>query len=62
MVSSCKILGHKSQNTLLIEKSDDFYEVDWTTFCARCGKLNPEENVFQRKALVIQRIVSAFLF
>jgi len=38
----CSALGHKLRGTLIIRESDDFYEVDYAKFCARCGEIEPQ--------------------
>jgi len=38
----CSALGHKLKNTLVIEQSGDFYEVDYAKYCARCGEVEAQ--------------------
>jgi len=41
MGAVCQIVGHKLQETFLISKSGDSYELDYGKVCGRCGEVNP---------------------
>jgi hypothetical protein len=33
----CRIVGHKFQDTVVIRKDGDFYEIDDARYCRQCG-------------------------
>jgi len=35
----CRIIGHKFQNTIVIEEIEDFYDVQDAKYCRFCGEV-----------------------
>ena len=40
----CKLLGHKFQETIVINREGDFYEVEDARYCRQCGSIHPDHS------------------
>jgi len=38
----CRIIGHKFQNTIVIDQIGDFYDIQDAKYCKLCGEVDPE--------------------
>ena len=38
----CKLIGHKFQDTVVIRRDGDFYEVNDARYCRQCGTVHAE--------------------
>jgi hypothetical protein len=39
----CRVVGHDTVGTYVIEEREGFYDVDEARYCTRCGEVNPPE-------------------
>lgn len=39
----CRLLGHIHQDTLLIDETEDEFEVNDARYCRRCGGVQPNQ-------------------
>lgn len=39
----CKVVGHETVGTYVIEERKGFYEVEEAQYCTRCGEVDPAE-------------------